>query len=195
VHVHEKFHAHFFTDNPPAMKPWKTKSRRTVYSQRPWLDVELHEVELPDGRVIPDWTWVVTPAFVNVVAITDDDTFICFRQVKYAIDGVTLATVGGYCEPGEDPRLAAERELMEETGHTARQFTHLGSFPVDGNRGSGIAHLWLAIGAHKVAAINADDLEEQEMLFMTRDEVKTALLAGEFKGLSWSAAVAMALLR
>lgn len=175
------------------MQTWTTKSRRSVYRQLPWLEVELHEVALPDGRIIPDWTWVITPAFVNVVAITDDDRFICFRQVKYAVQGTTLATVGGYCEPNEDHRVAAERELMEETGYTAKTFTHLGSFPVDGNRGSGIAHLWMATGAHKVAAINADDLEEQEMMFLARDEVKRALLAGEFKGLSWAAAVALAL--
>jgi ADP-ribose pyrophosphatase len=177
------------------MQPWKTKSRRTVFSQKPWIDLELHEVELPDGRIIPEWAWVKTPAFVNVVAITSDDLFICFRQVKYAIAGSTLATVGGYCEPDEDHRLAAERELMEETGYTAKLFTHLGSFAVDGNRGAGVAHLWLATGAHKVAAIYADDLEEQEMLLLTRAEVKAALLAGEFKGLSWATAVAMALHR
>jgi ADP-ribose pyrophosphatase len=177
------------------MQPWKTKSRRTVYSQPPWIDLELHEVQLPDGRIIADWAWVKTPAFVNVVAITDDDRFICFRQVKYAVQGTTLATVGGYCEPDEDPRVAAERELMEETGYTAAQFTHLGSFPVDGNRGAGVAHLWLATGARKAAEINADDLEEQEMLLLTREAVRQALLAGEFKGLSWAAAVAMALLR
>jgi ADP-ribose pyrophosphatase len=175
------------------MQTWKTNSRRVVYSQKPWLEVELHEVALPDGRVIPDWTWVITPDFVNVVAITKDDLFICFRQVKYAITGTTLATVGGYCEPDEDHRLAAERELMEETGYTAQAFTHLGSFPVDGNRGAGVAHLWLATGVHKVAEINADDLEEQELLLLTREEVQRALLAGEFKGLSWAAAVAIAL--
>lgn len=175
------------------MQTWKTKSRRTVFSQPPWIELELHEVALPDGRVIQNWAWVKTPAFVNVVAITDDDRFLCFRQVKYAIDSITLATVGGYCEPNEDHRVAAERELMEETGHAAKAFTHLGSFPVDGNRGAGVAHLWLATGVHKVAEINADDLEEQQMLFLSRDEVKSALLAGEFKGLSWAAAVAMAL--
>lgn len=175
------------------MQLWKTKSRRTVYSRLPWLEVELHEVELPDGSVIPDWAWVITPNYVNIVAITDDDHFICFRQVKYAIEGTTLATAGGYCEPNENPRMAAERELMEETGYAAATFTHLGSFPVDGNRGAGVAHLWLATGAHKVAVINADDLEEQEMLLLTREEVQRALAAGEFKLLSWVAAVSLAL--
>ena len=36
------------------MKPWKTKTRKTILEQRPWLVVENHTVELPDGRLIPD---------------------------------------------------------------------------------------------------------------------------------------------
>ncbi len=69
------------------MQPWKTISRRVVLEQPPFLTVENHEVELPDGRVIPDWSWVITPDFVNVVAITDQNKFLCFRQMKYGIEG------------------------------------------------------------------------------------------------------------
>ena len=39
----------------------------------------------------------------------------------------------------------------------------------------------------------ADDLEEQELLSMTRAEVEDALLAGEFKVMSWATVVALAL--
>jgi ADP-ribose pyrophosphatase len=83
------------------------------------LSVEAHTVELPDGRVIEDWPWVVTPDFVNVVAVTEAGEFLLFRQTKYSIPGLTLATVGGYLEPGEEPLAAAQRELREETGYAA----------------------------------------------------------------------------
>jgi len=43
------------------MNPWKTLSRETVYAPNKFLSVELHSVELPDGRVIDDWTWVKLP--------------------------------------------------------------------------------------------------------------------------------------
>jgi hypothetical protein len=52
------------------MLPWKTRSRRTILDEKPWLVVEHHEVELPDGRVIPDWPWVITPDYVNAIAVT-----------------------------------------------------------------------------------------------------------------------------
>ena len=41
--------------------------------------------------------------------------------------------------------------------------------------------------------IDADDLEEQELLLLTRAEVETALDAGEIKLLPWATIVALAL--
>lgn len=175
------------------MKPWKTISRKIVLDEKPWLTIEHHTVELPDGRVIPDWPWVITPDYINVVAVTEDERFICFRQVKYGIQGDTLAVVGGYIEEGEDPLAAAKRELLEETGYEAPDWIPLGSYLVDPNRGIATGHLFLARGAHYVTPRDADDLEEQELLLLRRAEIEHAIDVGEIKVLAWAAAVAFAL--
>lgn len=175
------------------MEPWRTRSRRTVFERRPWLSVESHVVELPDGRVIDDWPWVESREFANVVAVTQEGLFLVFRQTKYAVDGPTLAPVGGYLEPGEDPLETARRELREETGYDASEWTSLGRYAVDGNRGCGVGHLFLAQRARKVAEPDADDLEEQELLTLTREGVEEALAAGGFGVLSSAAVVALAL--
>jgi ADP-ribose pyrophosphatase len=175
------------------MKPWKTKNRRTILDQRPWLLVENHTVELPDGRLIPDWPWIITPDYVNVVAVTEDKRFLCLRQVKYGVEGITLGVVGGFVEEGEEPFQAARRELLEETGHAATDWISLGSYRVDPNRGVAMGHLYLARQARYVTPRNADDLEEQEMVLLTHSEMETALAQGEFKVLAWAACVAFAL--
>ena len=179
------------------MENWRTRARRTVMQAGDgrFLTVEYHTVELPDGQVIEDWPWLITPDFVNVVAETRDGEFICFRQTKYAVAGVSLAVTGGYLEPGEDPLVAAQRELLEETGYTAPDWTSLGEYAVDGNRGAGTAHLYLARGAAFRQPIDADDLEEQEMVMLSRGEMAEALQRGEFKVLPWATAVALALAR
>ena len=69
------------------MQSWKTLSRRTILDYSQFLTVEEHAVELPDGRVISDWPWVITPDFVNVVAQAEDGRYLCFRQ------GMLLRTV------------------------------------------------------------------------------------------------------
>ncbi len=179
------------------MQTWTTRSRKTVLNPDDgrFLKVEYHEVELPDGTVIPDWPWVITPDYINVVLITEDDQFVCFRQTKYAVEGTSLSIVGGYMEPGEDALTAAKREVLEETGYEAPDWMPLGSYAVDANRGAGNAHFFLAQNARWVQEIDADDLEEQELLLLSRNEVERALQNGEFKVLPWAAIVSLALNR
>lgn len=175
------------------MQPWKTLARRTLLNHSKFLRVEIHTVQLPDGHIIDDWPWVITPDYINVTAITEEGKILCFRQTKYCIEGTGLAPVGGYIDAGEDPLEAAKRELLEETGYEADEWLALGKYPVDGNRGAGTAYPFLARGARPVAEIDADDLEEQHLLRLTREEVEVALDAGEFNTLPWAAAVALAL--
>ena len=64
------------------MQPWKTRARQTILqpARGKYLTVENHTVELPNGAVIDDWPWLITPDYVNVVAVTSSHEFICFRQ-------------------------------------------------------------------------------------------------------------------
>jgi ADP-ribose pyrophosphatase len=175
------------------MRTWKTLSRQTVLDRGKWLRVEDHTVELTNGRIIEQWPWLITPDYINVVAVTDDDKLLCLRQMKYALDGSSLAPIGGYIEPNEEPLAAAKRELLEETGYEAGEWIELGHYRIDPNRGVGTGYFYLAHHARRVADPTADDLEEQELLLLSRSEVAAALDAGEFKVLAWALNVALAL--
>jgi ADP-ribose pyrophosphatase len=177
------------------MKPWKTLDKKLIFDQSPWLVVEHHTVELPDGRVIPDWPWVTTPDYVNVVVEMESGEFLFFRQVKYGLSRPILAPVGGYLERGEAPLATAQRELREETGCEAAEWIELGHYLVDPNRGMATGHLYLARRARRVGDLIPDDLEEQEIIYLTRQELHAALDRGEFAVMAWAAIVALALIK
>ena len=172
-----------------------TLSRRTIYTQSPYLQLELHRVQVPDGRVIENWPWLEMPDFINVAPITATGKLLCFRQTKYALEGLSLAAIGGYLQPAEPPLAGAQRELLEETGLAADEWTPLGRFQVDANRGAGRAHFFIARGLRPQMRPESDDLEPQELVELLPAEARRALAAGEFKVLSWAALIAMTLER
>lgn len=179
--------------NRKELQVWETLSRRTILRHNKFLTVESHTVKLPDGRVIPDWAWIIIPSAVIILAMNSENQFLCFRQTKYAVDGIALAPVGGMLEPDEMPLDAAKRELLEETGYEAAEWVNLGSHILDPNRGIATMHLFLALDAKQVAQPNSDDLEDQELLLLDHSDIENALKAGKFKILAWSAVVAMSL--
>ena len=175
------------------LRVWETVSRKTILSHSKFLTVESHTVKLPDGQIIPDWAWLIIPSAAIVLAVTEGNKFLCFRQTKYAVEGISLAPVGGMLEPNEKPLDAAKRELLEEMGYETSEWVSLGSHILDPNRGIATMHLFLALNAKQVATPDSDDLEDQELLLLSRCELENALNAGEFKILAWSAVVAMSL--
>jgi len=160
-------------------KLMKTLSREMVLDMSPFLKVEKHRVGLPDGNVVEDWPWVITPDYVCVVVITKDGRFLVYRT-------------GMLWKIGRGSSLSS---IYPPTGYQSSHWENLGQFAVDGNRGNGMAYFFLARDAIKVVEPNADDLEEQEMLFLSRAEVEAALARGAFKVLPWQAIMALALLR
>jgi len=169
--------------------------KETVLDLGKFLKVERHTVDFGEGRVIDDWPWVITPDFVVVVAVTPDGQFVCLRQSKYSIEGVAIAPPGGHIEEGDSPRASAERELREETGYESDDWTFLGRYPVDANRGAGTANFFLARNAAFVGHVESDDLEPQELVLLSREELEATLDSCEVKPLPWVTAFALALRR
>jgi ADP-ribose pyrophosphatase len=82
---------------------------------------------LPDGseRVYPV---LVAGAAVAILAFIDDDRVVLVRQYRHLQRGPSWELPGGGALPGEDPAVAAQRELREESGYRAGRIDFLTRF-------------------------------------------------------------------
>lgn len=82
-------------------------------------------VRLPDGNTATR-EYVVHPGAVMVVPLLDDGRLVLERQFRYPMGRVMTEFPAGKIDPGEDVWACAQRELLEETGYTAREWARAG---------------------------------------------------------------------
>lgn len=158
------------------------------------IRVTSQSLRLPDGRVVENYHQVQLADYVVVYAETPDGRAIFERQYKHGMRRVGLTLPSGLVEPGETPLQAAIRELREETGYACTSLARLGSYVVNGNLRVATAHLFLGSGAERVAEPCSGDLEDMEILLLSRDEARRALQSGEVPLLAHACGLAIALL-
>ena len=66
----------------------------------------------------PDWV-IVIPEI--------DGNFLMVKQWRHANNSLSIEFPGGVINPGEEPAVAAKREMEEETGYRAEKLTYLGN--------------------------------------------------------------------
>ena len=82
-------------------------------------------VRLPDGKEATR-EYVIHPGAVMVVAELPDGRLVLERQFRYPVQSVMVEFPAGKLDHGEDSLVCAQRELLEETGYTARQWARAG---------------------------------------------------------------------
>jgi len=94
-----------------------------VYSGR-LLHVRRDEVRLPDGNTSVR-EYITHPGAVVIIPIADNGDLILERQHRYPLHRDFVELPAGKIDSGEETLACAQRELLEETGYTAREWQYV----------------------------------------------------------------------
>ena len=124
----------------------KMVSSQTIFEGK-IIKVTLDQARLPDGALAAREV-VYHPGGVAVLALDEDNTVYLVNQYRYPILQLLLELPAGKLDHGaeEDRLLGAQRELSEETGLEASEWTYLGYTLASPGFCDEALHMYLARG-------------------------------------------------
>ncbi|HEX2621446.1 MAG TPA: NUDIX hydrolase [Phototrophicaceae bacterium] len=151
-------------------------STRKIYSGR-IVNLELHEVVLPDGK-LGKREQIYHPGAAAVVALDEQQNILLVRQFRLAAKQITIEIPAGTLYPEEPPEECAAREMQEETGYKPGLLEPLGGFFVAPGYTTEYIHLFLATQLIP-SSLTGDQDEFIEVLRMSFDDALRMIDAGE----------------
>ena len=113
--------------------------------QGSFLQVKRDTVRLPHGGEATR-EYVVHPGAVVVIGLLDDGRVLLERQFRYPVGLVMTEFPAGKLDAGEQPLFCAKRELLEETGYTAREWAYAGPIHLAIGYSTEVIHVFFARG-------------------------------------------------
>ena len=162
----------------PEVKPWARKATRQLADCRIFTVNESTEVSPHTGQE-HDFYFLETGDWVNVAPVTSGNELVCIRQYRHGSGQITIEIPGGMVDLGEDPRQAAARECLEETGFEADDLIPLGVLAPNPALFPNRLHTFVAPNARRVAEITNTSTEHTEVQLIPMEQLSEFLVSGE----------------
>lgn len=156
--------------------PWTIISTEKIYENE-FIRVDEDRVTKPDGQP-GKYTTVAMKTGAATLVMDDDDNVYLTEQFRYAVGKDSLEVVAGGVEAGEKPLDTAKKEVKQELGVKAAEWTELGMLNTDTSIVKSPAHLFIA---RKLTFEEPEQegSEQIKMVKMSLDEAVEKVLSGE----------------
>jgi len=161
----------------------KAKVLRSEYlSRRAWMTARCDTLELPDGRIVPEYYVLEYPDWVSTIALTEQGDFVFVRQYRHGLGVTEYELCSGVCDPSDaSPLEAAQRELLEETGFGGGQWEPIMTISANPGTQNNLTHCFVARGVRPVGERHLDDTEDLTVHVLSLDQVRELLLGDGIK--------------
>jgi 8-oxo-dGTP pyrophosphatase MutT (NUDIX family) len=161
--------------------PWTKLSSKTIYKNE-WIRLREDQVITPTGTK-GIYGVVETKPAIGVIPLTEDLQTYLVGQYRYTLDVYSWEIPEGGGLDGEDILAGAQRELLEETGLTAKKWTYLDTMYTSNSITNEIGYLYLAeeLTEGEARPDHTEDLQIRKLPFMEawdmvlKNEIKDSL--------------------
>ena len=152
---------------------WKLLGKKTLLNTYKTA-VQSWRMSMPNGKS-RDFFITAGYSFVDVLAIDTKGRVIVLQQYYIGQQKKLISIVAGIIDDNEQTKVTARRELMEETGYTAKKFIYLGK-SIKGKYSTGNVYHFLALDANKVQEPNFEEAEDIQISAISMSTFKKLLL-------------------
>jgi len=153
---------------------WKKLDEKIVY--KGFRTILKRKYELPHGHVA-DFDIIKSPDIVGILALTPDNKVIIVQQFRPGTEEIVDEIPAGMIDEGESPEVAAERELLEETGYKGK-LTFLTSC-LNSAYATSKWYCFVATDCRKVQEPTPEETESIKVFLKSLDDFKMQLRDGK----------------
>lgn len=163
--------------NKELENPWQTLHTEVVYDN-PWIQVTHNDVINPSGGAGIYGKVHFKNLAIGIVPLDEHQNTWLVGQYRYVLNQYSWEIPEGGCPIGTDPLDTAKRELLEETGITAKKWTKLLDLHISNSVTDefGCAYVAQGLTFGKASPEETEDLQLRQLPF---EEVFQMVMANE----------------